>query len=694
MSLGKKQKAAHAAYAFVVFLSAFLLFLAEPMIGKRLLPYFGGSSSVWAVSLLFFTTTLFLGYLYVFFLTKMSVRVQVIFHSALALVSGALLLILVRSWHALFPPLAEVHGAMRGTGPEYVLLGVLVSAVGLPLFLLSTTSPLLQYWWARVSGREPYRLYALSNFGSFIGLALFPFVIEPTLPLRSAEGLWIAAFLAYALLAILIAFFSLSHIRHDDETAKSPSPEAAPSWLSLLGVMLLAALPAFLLVAVSTHITQAIAPMPLLWTIPLALYLATLVLAFAGWGVSRFVALVTFLSALWAYHHFWSGPDAIPLQILSALALLFFGGLLAHARLYALRPATPHLPLFYAVFAFGGALGTLLAGFAAPLIFTGFTEYPLGIALVAVIALLFLDLAFFPRILSERHVLLARAVLLVVALALFIDAALGNNDVPTVAVRDFYGVTRVTFPPGAVMLMHGGTLHGYQAADPEWRFVPTSYYAPSSGVGRALRFARAEAKERPLRIGIVGLGSGTLASYCAPGDTFVFYEINETMVRVAREYFSYLAHCPGADVRIGDARLTLEEEQTARSDGYDMLAIDAFSDDTIPAHLLTREAILLYLSRLSDEHGILALHISNRYLDLAPVILQAALDLRLSYLSVLDSPADNPLAGPSHWVLLSRKEAAFSSSAFSGVASGLETTEGPLWTDDFASLLPLIHFGK
>lgn len=674
-------------FSATVFLGAFLLFAIQPIVGKQLLPLFGGSSSVWATSLVFFTTTLFVGYLYVYVLTTLSKRAQLTVH--LCLVGGALILALVpfsapSTAHVLF-------GLPVGDAPALGVLITLLLTVGAPYFLLSTTGPLMQYWWGTSSGREPYSLYALSNGASLAALLGYPFVIEPLLSLRHQNMAWTILFLSYTAACVVAAvrFLRAPEVLEVKKKPTGASPPQALLWIAL------AALPSFALVAVTTQITQQIAPVPLLWIMPLVLYLFSFVVAFSGRGQSVFVPLLFFASAGAAWWLAGTSHSAIVFQVFSYLALLFLCGLSCHVLLYRSRPETESLPLFYVLLSFGGAFGALLASIVAPLVFSDFYEFPLALALSSALAAWILPNAFFPRILNPRKILIAKIFIIALTATLFVLSTLSNDERPAVSTRNFYGNTRVTFDNGLVSLQHGTTLHGTQFASEEDARLPTTYYGPASGIGRALLYQQRKRAEEEMRVGVIGLGTGTVAAYCRPDDTYVFYEIDRRIEDIARSYFSYLAHCKGAEVRIGDGRIVLESERAAgRLGAYDVLAVDAFSDDTIPVHLLTREAFRVYASHLRSDSSILAIHVSNRYLNLSPVVFRLAAEIGMSAMHIADSGGSILGGSPSLWILLAKDPDVFTSVTFANanVSPPEQTTH--VWTDDYSSLLPVLAFPK
>ena len=662
-----------------VFLGAFLLFVIQPIASKELLPFFGGSSSVWSTSLLFFSGMLSVGYLYVYLVTRLSPRTQLFVHLVAVVVSAVVSSVVFFGG----------YDAFFSFGPEDIpALKVLITLllwIGAPYILLSTTGPLMQYWYGSATGKEPYTLFALSNTASLAALLSYPFLVEPYVSLQHQERIWFALFLVYVfLITVSAGRFFKAGTSAQRESEATVTPREAIVWI------LLAALPAFVLVATTTHITQAISPVPLLWVVPLSIYLVSFIIAFAGRGQWIYTPLLFFASALVAWWFTPASYDTIVLQVLSYVALLFFCGLSCHVLLYQAKPGSSSLPLFYLFLSVGGAVGALFASIAAPLIFNDFHEFALGLALSGGLAMWILPNVFFPRILEIRHIFIVKAFFTLLAMSLFIQQVT-PEDFPMISSRNFYGNAKIFFESEMVSLMHGTTLHGTQYARAEDARLPTTYFTPGSGVGRAILFEQGIRRDGDMRVGIIGLGAGTIAAYCRGGDMYVFYEIDARIERIARTYFSYLSHCKGAEVRIGDGRVSLKEEETAGNLGnYDVLAVDAFSDDTIPVHLLTLEAFKTYLVHLRAPESILALHISNRYLNLAPVVFRLAAELDFNAMLVSDAGESTPGGSPSAWVLLSKGSNVFRSVAFANANASPPAQTTYVWTDDYSSLLPVI----
>lgn len=663
-------------YAVTVFLSAFLLFLVQPLIAKQILPWFGGSAAVWATCLVFFQSMLLAGYAYADGLVRWGgPAVQRWMHTAILAASLAVL-----------PIVPAVAWKPAGDeDPTLLILGLLAATVGLPYFLLSATSPLLQAWFARgFPAGTPYRLFAVSNLAAVIALLAYPFAIEPWLPVRAQTLAWSAAYVVFAVLCALLA-------RHGDRpapprAAAAPgvaAPDAAPAWWTRVQWLALSAMGSFMLLAVTNHLGQNVASVPFLWVAPLALYLLSFVLCFDTGGWYRrelFVALLAVMIIGMALL-----LDSLDLHIVAPvfLAGLFVACMFLHGELAALRPDPRHLTGYYLIVSLGGALGGVLVGIVAPLLLVGYFEVGIGLAACAALGIV--------RTLRPPRI---DAAAFAVALAVAVWGSHGQmttfTNGATFISRNFFGVISVHDFGGASpwrSLRHGAILHGGQYLHPESRLLePSTYYSRKSGVGLALA-----SLERPgRRIGVVGLGTGTLAAYGRPGDVLRIYELDPEIVAVARDYFTFLREARAAtEIVVGDARLSLEREPPQ---AFDLLAVDAFSGDAIPAHLLTSEAFEIYLKHLKPE-GLLLIHATNRYLDLPPVIARVAAEKALHAVLVteLGMVDGDPRASRSDWVALARSAATLAPLADAPNARRLAPDgRAPLWTDDFNNLFGIL----
>lgn len=676
-----------------VFLASFLLFLVEPIAAKQLLPALGGSAAVWITCLVFFQTALVVAYLYAHWLAH---RSRWNLHLALLLLAAASSIFWAA--HSLNLDSASQH-------PVASIFAALGLSIGLPFLMLGATSPLLQVWLARLEKRGiPYRLFALSNLASLLALACYPTLIEPYFTLRMQRVAWCCGFLIFAIISGFLAVQTRAASLDRQQRAIIDESHIAPAALShkLLWVLLPMAA-AMQLSAVTSYLTQNIAAIPLLWILPLAVYLITLILAFQFFGMLPRGIITRFLVVLLAgLGYMLSKVDvSVPLGIALAFFLIevFVSCLFCHSEACALRPKrSSESTLFYVLFAAGGALGSFLIGIASPLVFS--FNYDLALSFFVTAALAF---AVTWSSGWAQRLLWATASTLLFALVVMLHIAYQRNT--PFATRNFYGSLRVRESlaayPGTVMrtLTNGSIQHGTQIFSDELRKTPTTYYGEDSGVGLALRFC---CQGRMRNVGVIGLGVGTIAAYGQSGDRIHFYEINPAVTPIAQNVFAYLRESSAQiDIVQGDARSSLSHEEPNR---FDVLVIDAFSGDAIPLHLLTTQAISLYRRHLAPG-GILAFHISNQHVDLEPEIALLAKSAGMDVRRV--SSLENRKRGEftATWMLVSDNSAFFAlpeivnaarlPDADSGLRSGTRSSArsgARLWTDDYSSLLPLLHW--
>ena len=667
-------------YRVLIALSAFLLFAVEPMTGKHLLPYLGGSAGVWATCLSFFTTVLFMGYMYVYVLRRFPLKTQGKIHALIVGIGTIIWLLQVRLGTELLPGLDSA--LFNVAAPVWSTLLIMFLYIGFPFFVLATSSSLLQQWYAFTHEKEPYSLYTLSNIGSLCALLMYPFLIEPYIPLSVQEYAWAVMFFAYAVVYVLFA----RKIMQTEQLHKAEKEEGV-SISSLAKWVFLSAFPAFVLIAATSHITTIIAPIPMLWVLPLALYLVTFIVTFAGVSIVAFWPLMLIFFAMMLVSAIDSGYSAIAFQIIGSIGFVGFVGMTFHGHLFELRPHHSQSAQYYAAISFGGMLGTIIASIMMPVLLAKITEFYWSIGIAAVIAVFLLPRLFFQKTeAGYTHIVYRLFFACFVWITIF-GSTLSDVDINVVhQSRNFYGTAEVREYDDKLTLSHGNTMHGVQARDESVALIPSSYYTTDSGVGRAIRAMKAA--HGKVHIGVVGLGTGTLAAYCAPGDTYTFFEIDQRMVMIANTFFTYLDSCQDVQVRMGDARISLHKDAEAGVAPYDVLAIDAFSDDSIPMHLLTKEAVELYMSQVHDG-GAVAIHVSNRYLDLAPVVHRIARELGVASMEVNASGVGEYGSG-STWVVLSSTEALFSDPRFSDIQYDVNPTQGPLWTDDSNALSTVI----
>ncbi len=670
-------------YAATIFLSAFLLFQVQPLIAKIILPWFGGSAAVWSAALLFFQLVLLAGYGYAHLLIRrLGPKAQLAMHGGLLAASCALL-----------PILPAPHWKPTQAGdPTLRIFLLLAATIGLPYFLLSATTPLMQAWYVRRTGSTaPYRLFALSNFGSMLALVSFPFLVEPNLTSRQQALGWSVAYAAFACLCAVAAWNSRSG--SDSAGYVESDKSGRPSLASMMLWVALAACASTLLVSVTNHLSQNVAPIPLLWVLPLAIYLATFILAFESDRIYRrwlffpllFPALGGMAYMIWAD----AGNLHIRWLIPGFAAGLFVCCMVCHGELARRKPAPAHLTIFYVMVSLGGALGGIFVALIAPRVFRSYLELQVGLVGCAILAIIVL----WDAAAHKAGAWALRSALVIgtgVLAGYMIRSEHDQEKAFRYMARNFYGVLHVRDDPDDLyterVLLHGTINHGTQVLDDKLRYVPTSYYGSNSGIGCAIRAIQSRG---PVRVGVIGLGAGVLSTFGRPGDVYRIYEINPLVERIAQTEFSFYPHC-AADKRIllGDARLTLERQEPQN---FDLLAVDAFSSDSIPVHLLTREAIALYFRHLKPD-GILALHVSNRYLDLIPVCERGAESVGKQAMVVYDEGDEAPYTIASTWVLLTSDPQWFHNASFSG--ADMEVAAAPAhfrgWTDDYSGIFQIL----
>lgn len=748
-------------YAFTILVSAFLLFQVQPVIAKIILPWFGGSAAVWTTCLLFFQMVLLLGYFYAHAVVRyLKPGRQVQLHAALLLISLAT---------ASVYPQAGWKPA-GGEEPTLAILKLLLLTVGLPYFLLSTTGPLIQAWYARrFKGAMPYRLYALSNAGSMFALISYPALFEPVFGTKQQAQLWSIAYALFVVLCGVTALRSGSgpgvEAVEDARTEHRPGARQYALWLAL------PACASVLLLATTNHLSQNVAAIPFLWVLPLSIYLLTFILCFEGSGWYRrhpYLGLLAVALGTMAYAHTVDSSGSVPIKVLVPLYSmgLFTCCMVCHGELARMKPHPRYLTHFYLMISAGGAVGGLFVALIAPRVFQALYEFQIGIAACAILTVMVLhgdrEYGWFAQLLPPRRTAISAAIILGLSFfayairGLLIDDARkiakvfgGGDDANLenwmvlvlmaicaailvvlarglrvrlggklaamaaevfvlvlvgyigyhmrqltadyrVSVRNFYGALRVRDSGPATefdatrTLTHGTINHGEEFLNPLRRDLPTTYYGPNTGVGLAIR---EQGKGRAIRVGVIGLGTGTLAAYGRQGDYFRFYEINPLVLRLARTEFQFLNDCKAkVDVAMGDARLSLEEELP---ENFDVLAVDAFSSDSIPVHLLTAEAMRIYFRHLNKD-GILAVHISNRYLDLQPV-LEGEVKAMGKVARLVDNDEDETQdVFSATWVLITTPPAGFSPDIVSHSTEVGASRKVRLWTDDYSNLFQIL----
>jgi len=756
------------AAAFTILLSSFLLFLVQPLLAKQILPWFGGSAGVWTVCLSFFQVVLVLGYAYAHLMTqRLRGSRQLMVHIGLLCLSClALPIIPAAYWKS-------AHGAP----PAWQILGLLASTVGVPYFLLASSGPLFQAWLSDSSSptgrtRSIYRLFAWSNLGSLAGLLSYPFAIEPLLPVRAQAWIWSGAYAVFVVSAASYAWIRRRQLTDSRANpAQATAPTAAPAWHAYAFWIVCSALGSVLLLAGTNQMTQNVAPIPLLWILPLSLYLLSFTICFEGragrgwyerrvWLTPALLATGAMAWALFADHGNLSARIALPVFA----AGIFLGCMTCHGELARSKPDPAYLTHFYLSIATGGALGGMFVGLVAPQLFDGYWEAPFALIALAALgvycacgeaqrqpatlwrvnivvavvgaALILLLLGGLPpsntlapftsswtrilkgdprwayaaggaaglvigAVLLQRHRLLRATALMTLLCVLSFDwsyyRTLAENTV--LWRRNFYGTLRVKqYPYGRASirsLMHGVILHGSQIIDGPERDMPITYYGRSSGIARAIE-SEQRAVPGQLRIGSVGLGTGTLAAYARAGDLFRVYELNPAVLDIANSQFTFLKDSPAqVEAVLGDARLSMEDalergEFAKPEQRFDVLSLDAFSGDAIPMHLLTREAFAIY-ERVIKSNGVIAFHLSNRFLDLPPVVDQIARDAGFEAVIVVDRPTSGGLLAQSDWVLVTRNVSFLRRPEIESASTAIRHRNGLRgWTDQYASLLQIL----
>ncbi len=705
-------------FGAAIFLSAFLLFLVQPMVGKRILPWFGGTPAVWTLCLAFYQTTLFMGYAYAHLLIRFaSPALQLAIHTTAV---GAALL-----WLPVLPETAWQPVGVES--PSWDIMAMLMANVALPFLVLASTGPLLQAWFVRRHPRSsPYPLYALSNAGSLLALIGYPFLLEPRLSLSDTGTLWSAGFACFGAAVLVCAALAWRARTGAKDVVNAEASggrdRLAPSRVALW--FLLAGCAVVVLMGVTNHLCMDVASAPFLWILPLATYLVTFILCFGSERAYRrapFVALAVFALGLRVLKFIWlpwfpswigAGFSSVPGQIASSCVLLFAVCMIMHGELYRIRPPPRALTAFYLCVSAGGAMGGLFVGIAAPLLFTGYYELVFGLWLAWLLLLLVCarDPSSALRASAPRWRWGAIVSLTLVGLVSVGWAVVTTPDWLLHMERSFFGVLQVVEKrtnSGNIRreLRNGTTLHGMQLRQGNTRDLPTSYYRKATAIGMVMELREVDAVSR---VGIIGLGVGTLAAYGRKGDVFRFYEIDPAVVRIAATedgYFDFLRRSLATiELVVGDARLSLARE---RAEGveqdFDILVLDAFNSDAIPIHLLTREGFT-HSSDALAEGGLLAVHVSNRHFDLMPLVARLGIEVGMVSLAVQNRIAPRYQSNPSRWVLLSRDADRIEELAQSipkryremglspdGIqltrADTAQLSEIRVWTDDFSDLL-------
>ncbi|MHC4887153.1 MAG: fused MFS/spermidine synthase [Planctomycetota bacterium] len=682
-------------YGATILLGAFLLFSVQPLIARAILPWFGGTTGVWSTCMLFFQVLLLGGYAYAHGLNRwVGQRAQGVIHLLLLLASLLVLPII---------PDPDLQ-PRAGDTPVLQILLVLLLTIGLPYLLVTATGPLLQAWFTHeLPGRSPYRLFALSNLGSLFALVSYPTLFEPWLRQEAQAFTWSWGYGGFVLLCLLTAWRrtrNCDEVKQDVPMGSVPSTQ--PSKPLLVFWIALAAVPSTLLLAVTNQVCQEVAVVPFLWVIPLGLYLLTFILCFEFPGFYRrgivYPLLLVFM--ILATKCLYVGVRiSIDYQLVGYFGVLFLACLCCHGELCVRKPHPRFLTLYYLCLAIGGAVGGIFVVLVAPLVFSSYAELHVGL-----IAALLLGTVTFLQPFKRRVTSSLPLTCLVACFCLLLPALAGlliyqpHQRSPGIwQERNFYGVLTVvprSDPAGEVLVLKNGQiLHGKQAVAPAKRRTKTSYYCEGSGVDLAIGEHPKRSQGRRLRVGAIGLGVGTLSAHVGKGEVIRFYEINPQVLEVADAHFSFMRDTEAAvETVLGDARIELQREADARQfQRFDVLAVDAFTSDAIPRHLLTEQAFRLYLKHLNAD-GVIAVHISNRFLDLKPILHRLAREVELTPLLLLHDAKGVPLGEANHWVLMTRNKAFLASPKVRGAVSDWPSDLSDLlWTDDFGSLWQVLN---
>jgi len=751
-------------FAATSFLSAFLLFQVQLIVNKHILPWFGGSAAVWTTSMLVFQLLLLAGYVYSHLVTtRLPLSRQFILHVGLLSAAVVLIIVLSIAWPSAITPSAAWKPSQTAHQAASVCWIILVSTA-LPFFVLSTSAPLLQSWFSRLGyGNKAYRLYALSNLGSLLGLLTFPFFLEPALRLKTQGQLWASLFCAFAVACLLCGrrarnYGTTAPAEAQDGARRDAEPVRRRPIHYVLW-FLLAACASSLLLATTNLLCQEVITVPLLWVVPLSIYLFSFIVCFdhPRW-YQRAIFHPLFIIALFLTCAALHSNQSFLARLISPLLVLFAACMICHGELVRLKPGVQHLTSFYLAISAGGAAGGFFVALVAPHIFTSFAEFELSLALAVVllVATLFLDrqswafsLSFIlPVVIVAAGIAIAYGMglwfpdvavalntirfypialligtlvgmgalifgrssppdgspfrfvqILVAAVALGSFAALYFNAQPkpgmVSSTRNFYGVVRVFRDGNAKVLIHGQTTHGAQLDPPDQR-VPLTYYGPDSGIGVLLRnHPKRSNWGNALRIGVVGLGVGTLAAYGHPGDSLRFYELDPDVIALSsgeQPTFTYQRDSRASVTNVvGDGRLSLEREEAQnKTRQFDILVLDAFSGDAIPVHLLTREAFETYWKQLESDQGIIAVHITSRHVNLVPVLLGAAQHFQAK--SVMTISRGQGLIFDSGWFLMSKDPDSLNIPGLEPITVHYVHSVGPrLWTDDYSDVFRLIY---
>ena len=693
-------------FAGAIFLGAFLLFQVQPLIGKYILPWFGGTSFVWITSLLFFQTLLLGGYFYAYVLSKLPIKLQVIIHCLIIFVTFSLLLI---SFHTRPSPITPGLWEKPNTLLPAVIqvLSILLISVGLPYFLLATTSTLLQKWFSSFSrSKSPYSLYAISNVGSLLGLISYPFFVEPSLTLKDQGTFWSMSFLGICVLLFLCSIYAVFlQVNKTINKQTSAYPHATNRQITLWFIF--PAVSSMMLLAATNQMTQAIAPIPFLWLLPLCLYLISFIICFSKknyYKPTLYSAIFLASSVIILAILIQSIIVSVFWQLILYTFFLFSAFMLCHGELYAKKSHKQQLNMFYLLISLGSVFGALIVAIIAPLYFIGlYWELYLAIYATALIAGLILmtgysSIPLFTKLFASNKeknifvIVIISGFFLVISLMSYYAQKENSLGIW----RNFYATLRVTQKKTSqgtlTCLLNGKIIHGCQFKEKNLQQIPLTYYGKDSGVMLAIQSLRK--KNKNLHIGIIGLGVGTISAYGEKGDSVTFYELNPEDITIARTQFSYLSHSPAEIFVIpGDGRLSLQEQMKQKGPlKYNLFVIDAFNDDAIPVHLLTKEAFALYRKNIVPNDSIIAIHISTTYVNLSPVIKELAHQFHMSS-AIITTPSKGPDLAVSRWALLTNDPELLQTKEIKTNHQDMtKIKDVQLWTDNYSNLFQLLNY--
>ncbi len=684
-------------FVYTIFLSAFLLFQIQPLLAKFILPWYGGSAAVWSACMLFFQAGLLIGYGYAHLVTRyFSLKNQIWIHLALLLLSLISIPVTPHIW----------PDSGSGASPTFGILALLSLSVGFPYILVSTTGPLLQHWFSFFDNKKsPYRLYALSNLGSLVGLFTYPLIVEPIFQLKTQTLIWSCGYVIYIVLCamIVLGLRKIKPVQTKVENEKSKKTDALTKILWLL----LAFMGTVSLLSVTNKLTQDVLVVPFLWIIPLALYLVSFIIAFENpkWYNRKVflpaLVLITMIILKKQYDFAVNDVDmTISVIIILYSTEIFLLTMVLHGELARIKPDKSGLTFYYFLISAGGVFGGVFITLIVPFIFRGYWEiYTTFIGTILLITIsLYRDRSFQKKKSRRNFLVVASFFLLCCTSFAFSKEYKAFYEKVIYSNRNFYGVLKVMEADKGTqnwqrLLFHGDIMHGMQFMDTSYTKLPTAYYGPKAGMGLALsQFpTRSRADYKGMKVGMIGLGTGTICIYGTDRDLYKFYEINPLVYTTAKKYFTYLSDFKGKlEVEYGDGRINLENELKEKgSNNFDILAVDAFSGDAIPTHLLTKEAGEIYLSHLKPE-GILAFNITNKYLNLLPVLSGLAESIHKPMYYFFQE-SDSLTTTNAIWVLLTENPDFINNPVVKNLITPIDAASAKkvYWTDNYSSILSL-----